>query len=59
MSENKRPNSRVNLDKAIERVFGRGDAALRDRTIIADVVVAQMLPDGVVKGGSSLKMRYG
>ena len=59
MSEVKRPNSRANLDKAIERAFGRGDAALRARTVLADVVVAQMLPEGVVKGGSSLKMRYG
>lgn len=25
----KRPNSRVNLDKAIERVYGRGEAAAR------------------------------
>lgn len=59
MSEIKRPNSRVNLDKAIERAFGRGDAALRVRTILADVIVAQMLPEGAVKGGSSLKIRYG
>ena len=49
MNRPKRPNSRVNLDKAIERAFGREDAALRARTIIADVVVAQMLPGGVVK----------
>jgi hypothetical protein len=59
VTDQKLPNSKVNLDKAIERVFGRGDAALRTRTILADVVVAQMLPEGVVKGGSSLKMRYG
>lgn len=59
MSSVKRPNSRVNLDKAIERAFGRGDAALRARVILADVIVAQMLPEGVVKGGSSLKIRYG
>lgn len=59
MSEIKKPNSRVNLDKAIERAFGRGDGALRARTILADVIVAQMLPEGAVKGGSSLKIRYG
>ncbi|MEG2628421.1 MAG: nucleotidyl transferase AbiEii/AbiGii toxin family protein, partial [Raoultibacter sp.] len=59
MAQPKQPNSRVNLDKAIEREFGRGPAALRTRTLFADVVVAQMLPDGVVKGGSSLKIRYG
>ncbi len=56
MSSVKRPNSRVNLDKAIERAFGRGDAALRARVILADVIVAQMLPEGVVKGGSSLNI---
>lgn len=49
----------MNLDKAIEREFGRGEVALRTRTLLADVVVAQMLPGGVIKGGSSLKMRYG
>ena len=59
MTDKKLPNSRANLDKAIEREFGRGDTALRTRTILADVIVAQMLPEGVVKGGSSLKMRYG
>ena len=40
----KQPNSRVNLDKAIEKEFGRGDATLRTRTLLADVIVAQMLP---------------
>lgn len=59
MSEAKAPNSRVNLDKAIERAFGRGEASLQARTLLADVVVAQMLPGGVVKGGNSLKIRYG
>ena len=59
MTNLKQPNSRVNLDKAIEREFGRGDATLRTRTLLADVIVAQMLPEAVVKGGSSLKIRYG
>lgn len=26
---------------------------------MADAVVAQMLPDGAVKGGSALKLRFG
>ena len=59
MTKSTRPNSRVNLDKALEREFGRGEAALRTRTLLADVIVAQMLPEGVVKGGASLKIRYG
>lgn len=54
-----KPNSRVNLDRALEREFGRGEASLRTRTLFADVIVAQMLPRSVVKGGSSLKIRYG
>ena len=48
----KRPNSRRNLDIAIERVAGRGPALVQARTLMADAVVAQMLPDGAVKGGS-------
>lgn len=54
-----KPNSRVNLDRALEREFGRSEASLRARTLFADVIVAQMLPGSVVKGGSSLKIRYG
>ena len=55
----KRPNSRRNLDIAIERVAGRGPAFVQARTLMADAVVAQMLPDGAVKGGSALKLRFG
>ncbi|MCL2024409.1 MAG: nucleotidyl transferase AbiEii/AbiGii toxin family protein [Coriobacteriia bacterium] len=55
----KTPNSRRNLDIAIERAFGTGDNFLRTRTLIANTIVGQMLPSGVVKGGSSLKFRWG
>ena len=55
----KRPNSRRNLDIAIERVAGRSPAFVQARTLMADAVVAQMLPDGAVKGGSALKLRFG
>ena len=55
----KRPNSRRNLDIAIERVAGRGPALVQARTLMADAIVAQMLPDGAVKGGSALKLRFG
>ena len=56
----KRPNSMRHLDDAIRRECGGGqDAYLRLRTVIANAVVAQMLPDGVIKGGTAIKMRYG
>lgn len=55
----KKPNSRVNLDKAINRFAGNARRADALRNLLANVIVAQMLPDGVVKGGSSLKFRYG
>ena len=55
----KRPNSRVNLDRAIQRIFGRNVVFLEIRDLMANVIVGQFLPHGVVKGGSALKLRYG
>lgn len=55
----KRPNSRRNLDIAIERMAAERGDPLRMRNAMAAAVVAQMIPDGVVKGGSALKLRYG
>lgn len=55
----KRPNSRVNLDRAIERIFGNYELTTEIRSIMANTIVGQMLPEGVVKGGSSLKLRFG
>lgn len=56
----KRPNSMRHLDDAIRRQCGGGqDAYVRMRTLMANAIVAQMLPDGVVKGGSAIKIRYG
>ena len=55
----KAPNSRRNLDMAIERVFGKDQDPLRVRTLIANTIIGQLLPSGAVKGGSSLKLRYG
>lgn len=55
----KRPNSRRNLDLALDREFGRGQEAAQARTAMANAIVGQMLPGGVVKGGSSLRLRYG
>ena len=54
-----RPNSRNHLDNSIQRVAGLNEAFVAARTIMADAVVAQMLPDGAVKGGSALKIRFG
>lgn len=53
------PNSRRNLDLAIERAFGDRESALRVRRTMANVILGQMLPEGVIKGGSALKIRYG
>lgn len=48
------------LDDAIRRLAGGGaDSYMRLRTLLANAVVAQMLPDGVIKGGSAIKMRLG
>lgn len=57
---NKRPMTRVNLDKAIGRL-ARNDPRLTVdiRMSVANAIVGQFLPEGVVKGGTSLKFRYG
>ena len=55
----KAPNSRVNLDKSIERQFGTGARFVEARSILANAIVGQFLPDGVAKGGSALKLRFG
>lgn len=48
------------LDDAIRRLSGgTADGYMRVRSLIANAIVAQMLPDGVVKGGSALRMRFG
>ena len=54
----KRPNSRRNLDVALERLVGKPNLVAK-RAIMANAIVAQMLPDGSVKEGSAIKMRLG
>lgn len=54
-----RPNSRRNLDIAIERLSDGSEDAVRARRLLANAIVGQFLPDGAVKGGSALKLRYG
>jgi predicted nucleotidyltransferase component of viral defense system len=53
------PNSRRNLDIAIDRIFGAESNPIQVRTLIANTIIGQLLPNGVVKGGSALKLRYG
>lgn len=55
----KKPNSRRNLDEAIRRVAGLDAGYVKAKTIIANAIVCQMLHEGVVKGGSALKLRFG
>ena len=54
----KRPNTCTNLIRAINTVATGTDAVRLSRQL-ANVIVGQMLPDGVIKGGSSLMFRYG
>ena len=54
------PISRRLLDIAIDRLADRqSDDPLRLRRMMGNTIVAQMLPEGVVKGGGSLKLRFG
>ena len=57
---NKPPNSKSNLERAISRYAGN-DAVRANELAVAfsNAIVAQMIGEGVVKGGSSLKLRYG
>ena len=57
MAAIKAPNSRRNLDEAIKRAFGAD--YLNARTAMANAIVGSLLPEGVVKGGSALKLRFG
>lgn len=56
---NKRPIGRNNLDKQLHRLYPDDVDYFEIRSMMANVLVGQMLPEGVVKGGSSLKLRYG
>lgn len=53
------PNSKVNLDRAIERFAGDSIRAAELRGLMANAIVAQLIGDGVVKGGTGLRFRYG
>ena len=51
-----RPSSRRNLNIALERLVGKPNLVAK-RAIMANAIVAQILPDGSIKGGSAIKMR--
>lgn len=55
----KRPNTRTNLDKAIQRLYGQTIDFVNIRSLMANVIVGQFMPDAVAKGGSALKLRFG
>lgn len=55
----KKPNSKRNLDMAIRRLGSDEEDYLKNRAIIANAIVGQMISNAVVKGGSALKMRFG
>ncbi len=59
MIEIKKPLSRRHLDIAIEQLAPRFGEAQRIRRAVANTIVAQLMPRCVIKGGSSLKFRYG
>lgn len=51
----KGPNSMRHLDDAIRRLCGGAPQDfVRARTVMANAIVASMLPDGVVKGGGTV-----
>lgn len=54
-----RPNSMHKLDNAIRKMAAGDKAYVNVRSLIANAIVGHMLPNGVVKGGTSLKMRFG
>ena len=54
----KKPNTCTNLIKAINAI-AHGRDPVRLARAMANVIIGQILPDGVVKGGSSLMFRYG
>ena len=47
------------LERAIRSLVDSNDKAYRLRVAMANVVVGQFLRDGVVRGGTSMKLRYG
>ena len=56
----KAPNSKSNLERAISRYAENDSVRANELAVaLANAIVAQMIDAGVVKGGTSLKLRYG
>lgn len=53
------PASVRSLEQRIRNLEGSDGLALRRRVAMALVVVGQMLPEGAIKGGSAMALRYG
>lgn len=53
------PPSVRSLEQRIRNLEGSDGLALRRRVAMALVVVGQMLPEGAIKGGSAMALRYG
>jgi hypothetical protein len=53
------PTSVRSLEQRIRNLEGDDTLALRRRVGMALVVVGQMLPEGAIKGGSAMALRYG
>ena len=54
-----RPNSMRKLDNALRRMTPGNRAYVNIRSLVANAIVCQLMPGGVVKGGTSLKLRFG
>ena len=59
MSYTDAPPSVRSLDQRIRNLEGDESLALRRRIGMALVVVGQMLPEGAIKGGTAMALRYG
>lgn len=55
----KKPNSARHLEGSIRRLCGGLEGYQRTRRAMADVIVGQMIPGAVFKGGGALMVRYG
>lgn len=59
MSYDTPPRHLAALNQRMKNLEGDDTLAFRRRTTMALVVVGQMLPEGAVKGGSAMALRYG
>lgn len=50
----KKPNSRANLDRAIERLFGNYEKSLETRSIMANAIVGRCCIDEAVAWANEL-----